>query len=82
MPKTRLAFRDQDDGQAPFGLQGVCEFDVYQEALDYAVASARYLSAATSTVYIYLYSYDNPSYLIKRVGDAVTTTSIEFPFVG
>ena len=78
MAKTRLVFNDVSSSVNPFDVQMTTEFDIYQEAYDYALTTAYQFA---SGALIYLYSYDNTSYKFYKSGDAVATDEITFPFV-
>ena len=58
--KTRLFFSDALGG-APYSINGVVEFDVYQEAYDYARAvirnTAGFVVGSTESMTVFLYRY-------------------------
>ena len=67
--KTRLIV---SDGTATPNLISVVEFDVYQDAIDYAQMVC-FISGYTygkADCYVYVLSYDNTSYKIKSQATA------------
>jgi hypothetical protein len=79
MPKTRLFFADDNDTTGSHGNQAVTEFDVYQEAIDYAKSAV--MNGASNDIYVSVYSYDNTSYQIFRSGNNYVANEITFPYV-
>jgi hypothetical protein len=78
--KTRLAYYDASTG-TPHQIGMVYEFDIYQDAIDFAETFSNNLASSTTsyTWVIYLYSYDNVSYNYQKVGDEVIKSVITFP---
>jgi hypothetical protein len=78
--KTRIFVQEAGGVSGPF--VGVAEFDVYQEALDYAsgiVRAGRAASGDAFAVFVYVFSYDNPSYSYYYDGAAFRRYPITFP---
>ena len=60
----------------------VTEFEVYQDAIDYAkslVTSVREFSATANAVIVFLYSYDNTSYRFRFYNSEFEQHEIEYP---
>jgi len=76
--KTRLCVIDTGNG-IPYGIQGETEFDVYQEAFDYARWVVRY-GASAENMQILIASYNNPSGFFQREGSDVVFYERDFPF--
>jgi len=76
--KTRLVLVDKNTG-TPYGVTMVNEFDVYQEAYDYAYALMYELRDGSGGTQLYLYSYDRTSYKFYYNSVFVFTEEIPFP---
>jgi hypothetical protein len=80
--KTRLVIMDRYSAD-PATITGVLEFDIYQEAVDYARTVAFRSGVDTLTSYatwVYVYSYDNTSYQIVWDGSVLQMNEISFPY--
>ena len=79
--KTRLFIFEPSGNLGPY--QAVTEFDIYQEALDYAVTVVNVIrvtySSAADQIAVFLFSYENPSFLYRWNGSALVRTEIVFP---
>ena len=78
--KTRLFYADIDSGN-PHSVLMVTEFDIYQEAIDYAEKIARSLAhySSNNTWALYLFSYDNTSYRYLEESGEVVKSTTPFP---
>jgi hypothetical protein len=80
--KTRLWIID-NNATAPIGAQSaVVEFDVYQEAYDYAFAIVKDTydwTAQNGSIAVWLYSYNNASVRMYWSGGIVVISEIDFP---
>jgi hypothetical protein len=80
--KTRLFVFDGSNS-TPFGFSLQTEFDVYQEAVDYAINSVTAIQndvgGTAHSFVIYLYSYNNPSYRIRTSATGVQIIEVAFP---
>ena len=78
--KTRLAVMDVQ-GASPYQLSLVTEFEIYQDAIDYVETFGKQLASdsSDSSWYIYLLSYDNPSYVYYRSGASLAKSDFTFP---
>ncbi len=69
------------DGVFPYQVVLTTEFYIWQDAIDYIDTFSKELAVlgANSTWRLYLYSYDNTSYMYTEEGGSVTKTVITFP---
>lgn len=78
--KTRLFISEFGGTRGPYNA--VTEFDIYQEAYDYAYKSVDLLggqSYGSYDMFIWLYSYDNTSYRFGWLNGSVSIVEISFP---
>ena len=78
--KTRLFIHEPASSQGPY--QSVVEFDVYQDAIDYAksvVVVVKTVSTAPYAIEVTVFSYDNPSYRFEWNGSDFYQIEVEFP---
>ena len=78
--KTRLFISEFSGARGPYNV--VNEFDIYQEAYDYAYSAiSNMITASTSAndIIIWLFSYDNTSYQMAYNGTSIQVTEISFP---
>lgn len=79
--KTRLFVAEPASSVGPYVT--VTEFDIYQEAIDYAQAIVKYVrmydTVTGTAIEVYVMSYDNISYRYKWDGNDFITTEVPFP---
>ena len=78
--KTRIAYYDNIASQ-PHQVVILNEFIIYQDAIDYIETYAKALVsfAGDSAWFLYVYSYDFPSYQYNEAGGELQKSVITFP---
>ncbi len=78
--KTRVFIAEPVASKGPY--QAVTEFEIYQEAIDYAKAAVVSMYTVDGTADIisaFVYSYDNPSYRFRYTSSEFHQIEFEFP---